>query len=281
MHVTLLGTGGPRPDPDRAGPATLIDAAGRLLLVDAGRGVCLRLAQAGVGLDEIDGVLITHHHFDHIGDLGDVILAGWNLGRNVPLQIIGPPGTAAIVEALLSTIYRSDIAFRLREDEMMGGSLRPVEDMVAVSEVGDGWSGMVGEVQISVGEVDHGDVLDLPDWTALGFRFEGDGRSVAVSGDAVPSPALVELAAGVDLLVMCSYLAAVEIAEPDLEFLTESILGGVDQAVAVANDAGAKRLVLTHLREKPVAALIEMQSYAETRFAGEVIVGRDLMTIEA
>jgi ribonuclease BN (tRNA processing enzyme) len=92
---------------------------------------------------------------------------------------------------------------------------------------------------------------------------------------------LVELAAGVDLLVMCSYLAAVEIAEPDLEFLTESILGGVDQAVAVANDAGAKRLVLTHLREKPVAALIEMQSYAETRFAGEVIVGRDLMTIEA
>ncbi|MEA2002893.1 MAG: MBL fold metallo-hydrolase [Actinomycetota bacterium] len=281
MYVTLLGTGGPRPDPDRAGPATLIDASGRLLLVDAGRGVCLRLAQAGIGLDELDAVLLTHHHFDHIGDLGDVLLASWNLGRTDPLPVIGPRGTAVITEALISTVYRADIAFRLREDELLGGSLRPIEDMIAVSEVGHGWSGMVGDVQIAAAAVDHGEVLGLPDWSALGFRFEGGGKTAAVSGDAIPSPGLVEMARDVDLLVMCSYLAPSEVTEPDLEFLTESILGGVEQAVEVANDAGAKRLVLTHLREKPGVMLVAMQDYADGRFTGDVIVGHDLMTIGA
>ena len=48
IEVVLLGTGNPLPDRDRAGAATLVRAGGRSLLVDAGRGVCMRLAAAGV-----------------------------------------------------------------------------------------------------------------------------------------------------------------------------------------------------------------------------------------
>lgn len=39
INVTLLGTGSPLPDPDRAGPATLISADDEHYLVDAA-GVC-------------------------------------------------------------------------------------------------------------------------------------------------------------------------------------------------------------------------------------------------
>ena len=47
MIVTTLGTGSPLPHPDRAGPATLVQAGGLNLLVDCGRGVSMRLARRG------------------------------------------------------------------------------------------------------------------------------------------------------------------------------------------------------------------------------------------
>ena len=73
IAITLLGTGSPIPDPNRAGPATLIQAGEENYLVDAGRGVLMRLAAAGCGSNMLNGVMITHLHSDHITDLNDVI----------------------------------------------------------------------------------------------------------------------------------------------------------------------------------------------------------------
>jgi ribonuclease Z len=72
--ITLLGTGGPRPDAARGATALLIEAGEDVILIDAGRGVVRQLAALGVALDRIDPVLVTHHHYDHIGELHDVIL---------------------------------------------------------------------------------------------------------------------------------------------------------------------------------------------------------------
>ena len=77
ITVTLLGTGSPMPDPNRAGPATLISAGDEHVLVDAGRGVLMRLAGAGVGPLQLSAVLLTHLHSDHITDLNDVITTRW------------------------------------------------------------------------------------------------------------------------------------------------------------------------------------------------------------
>ncbi|WP_428120308.1 MBL fold metallo-hydrolase [Candidatus Poriferisodalis sp.] len=73
LAVTLLGTGSPLPDPNRAGPSTLISAGDEHYLVDAGRGVLMRMAAAGVGAPNLSAVLLTHLHSDHITDLNDVI----------------------------------------------------------------------------------------------------------------------------------------------------------------------------------------------------------------
>ena len=62
IAITLLGTGSPIPDPNRAGPATLIQAGEENYLVDAGRGVLMRLAAAGCGSNMLNGVMITHLH---------------------------------------------------------------------------------------------------------------------------------------------------------------------------------------------------------------------------
>ena len=105
IEVTLLGTGSPIPDPDRAGPSTLIRAGGQTFLVDCGRGVLQRLAAAGSGANQLTALLLTHLHSDHIADLGDVIITRWVTTFTPdppPLQIIGPPGTAQVVDAMLA-----------------------------------------------------------------------------------------------------------------------------------------------------------------------------------
>src|ERR1700676_495607 len=105
IEVTLLGTGSPTPAPRRAGPSALVRAGGQVLLVDCGRGVQQRLAALGLGANGLTALLLTHLHSDHIADLGDLIITRWVttfVPDPTPLPIIGPPGTAAVVEATLS-----------------------------------------------------------------------------------------------------------------------------------------------------------------------------------
>ena len=73
IEVTLLGTGSPMVDPNRAGPSTLVRAGGQTFLVDCGRGTLMRAAAVGVGAANISALLLTHLHSDHITDLSDVI----------------------------------------------------------------------------------------------------------------------------------------------------------------------------------------------------------------
>ncbi len=87
MKVTLLGTGTPFPNAERFGSAILVEGAGTKLLFDCGRGVVIRLTQAGVSPKEIDALFLTDLHSDHVVGIPDLWLSGWLLGRSKPLPI--------------------------------------------------------------------------------------------------------------------------------------------------------------------------------------------------
>jgi len=282
MQVTLLGTGGPRPDPTRQGPATLVEAAGLNLLFDAGRGVATQLVRAGVNVADLDAIFITHHHFDHIGGLGDLLMAMWNNGRTEPLRIFGPPGTMDIVHSLFSQVYARDINFRIAEEWALTRKLDPPGSMVDVRDIIAGHVTLHRGVEVMVGEVEHGAAaLDLsPDeWSAIGYRVTADSRSVTISGDAVAGRDLGLLAADTDVLVMCAYLAEDEITSEYDEFLTDKVLAGAPQAVAIATEAEAGTLILTHIRQKSSEAVETMVAQAAATFDGTVIVAHDLLTL--
>ena len=112
IRVTLLGSGGPEPNPDQFGPSTLVEAGEEKLIFDAGRGATIRLAQTKVPLSGI-AVFITHLHSDHLNGLSDLWTTGYMPPRlrKTPLEGYG----AAVIVGLaggLQIAVKADVESR-------------------------------------------------------------------------------------------------------------------------------------------------------------------------
>jgi len=277
--ITLLGTGGPRPDITRGGTSLLIRYGDDMILIDAGRGVVKQLSALKIPLAKLTKMLVTHHHYDHIGELHDVIITSWLLGRKDPLQIYGPPETRRIVDALFTQIYDKDIEFRVA-GEPVNGAFVPA----AVTEVTSGLVYATDRYRIFTEQVNHGNDLAFSDafrrrWTCLGFRFECEDGVIAFSGDTVDCDGLSRIAANADILVQCCYLARSEIVGEHLKRIAKFTLASADTVAGIASRAGVKTLVLTHHREKSAALIDEMKADVQREFSGEVMIGTDLLTV--
>lgn len=278
----MLGTGGPKPDPDRQGPALLLRAAGRAVLFDAGRGVSTRLLQAGQQPEDLDAIILTHHHFDHIGGLGDLLLSIWNKGRDTPLPVYGPAGTADIVAALFGQVYRADIRFREREAELTGDSLYPLDELYAVHDIEPGVRiELLPEISLRSEAVSHGHGLGIAfsEFPCLGYRVDLRDHVLAVSGDTVSCDGLDRLAQGADTLVLCCYLVAAEQTDFERDVVSRQVIMASDSAGKVAERAGVGRLVLTHIRRKAHSLLDKMSADVSADFSGEIVLAEDLMTL--
>src|SRR6266536_3496600 len=148
MRAVLLGTGSPPPNPKRRGPATLLTLGGEQFLVDAGSGVGAQLVQAGVRPYDWPRVLITHHHSDHIIDIGHLLITRWISGQNAPFEVWGPAGTRRQMDKLLDYL---DWDIEIRRAHMVKRE-RP---KVAVTEIEEGKVLVVGGVTVSAFSVDH------------------------------------------------------------------------------------------------------------------------------
>ena len=91
LHILICGTGSPMPDLTRANACAAVIAGGKVVVIDTGPGSWAKLAAANVPAAKVDTVLLTHLHSDHIGDLGELATQSWLGGRQVPLNVYGPP----------------------------------------------------------------------------------------------------------------------------------------------------------------------------------------------
>jgi len=274
IEVTLLGTGSPIPDPNRAGPSTLVRACGQVFLVDCGRGVLQRAAAVGVGAAGLSALLLTHLHSDHIAELGDVLITSWvtNFAADpAPLQIIGPPGTAETVQATLQA-FGHDIGYRIAHHADLNAP-PPVE----VHECTEGQVWDRDEVTIRVAPTDHRPVAPT-----IGFRVEADGASVVLAGDTVPCAGLDELAAGADALVHTVIRKDILTQVPQQRIKDVcDYHSSVQEAAATAARAGVGTLVMTHY-VPPIAPGQEEQwrALAASEFSGQIELGDDLHRVE-
>lgn len=275
-RVLLLGTkGGPTPSPWRAAPATLLVIAGRPYLVDCGNGVGTQLAKAGIALDRLGEIFITHNHSDHVIDAGTLLVLAWGSGLVTPVTLHGPPPLGQIVrDQLAGSAY--DIGVRMREE-----GRQPLAPLIHVDERSAG--GVVlrnADVTVTSALVDH--------WTvrpAFAYRFDTPRRSVVLSGDTTYSDNLVQLAKGADLLIHeALYAPAIDrMGGENAPNLREHLLKShstTEQVGLVATRAGVKKLVLSHL--VPAAPSITDAMWLEgvrKYYHGPAVVGRDLMEV--
>ncbi|MEX0875136.1 MAG: MBL fold metallo-hydrolase [Actinomycetota bacterium] len=276
MDIVLLGTGTPLPDPDRAGPASLIRNGKRNILVDCGRGVLMRLAGTGIRNPRLlEAVFITHLHSDHTCDFNEVLTMWWAAGADdVPLKVVGPVGTRDWVDRTIA-MMSDDIRFRM--DHHADLNWRPRCD---VTEVGDGTAYDVDGLRVTSALEDHGPVKP-----ALGFRFEVGGAAAVIAGDTKPCPGLDGLCAGADAYVQTVLRPEVVKAVAKAMSLKrlEDILdyhSSLSDAAQTAKRAGVGTLVLTHMLPFcPRENESEWVDQAGAEFGGKVVIGPDLTSI--
>lgn len=279
MKITLLGTGSPIPDPQRAGPSTLVQTGGQHIVVDCGRGLVMRLMAAGVLPGMVNTVLITHLHSDHITDLNDLVTTRWiMMPVNIPLRVVGPPGTRSVVEAMLRMLG-PDQEYRLgHHDDLRAAG--PLE--VEVEEVAPGTTLAIGPVTVTTHATDH-----RPVEPTIGYRISCGGRTAALAGDTIPCSGLDEMCRDADIYVQTVLREdlVAQLAEmlPNSQRLLDILdyHSTVVQAAQTATRNGVGTLVLTHY----VPALQpgsedQWRAIAAEHFSGTVVLGPDLTSFE-
>ena len=116
MFLTLLGTGCPSVNQYRYGPSNLIHNNNTKILIDCGSGVTQRLLDAGYDGSQIDYLLLTHLHSDHVVDFYQLIISSWHSYRTQPWKIYGPIGTKKFVNKIMDA-WKDERNLRIRYEK--------------------------------------------------------------------------------------------------------------------------------------------------------------------
>ena len=274
--LTLLGTAaGPTPKVGRQAPSQVVTFDGAAYLIDCGNGVAPQMVRAGIPIGDLRAVFLTHQHSDHNADFGNLFLLGWSQLKN-PVHLIGPPPLATMVDQFFE-MHTYDISTRTVSE-----GRQQLRAFIKVQEISS--DGVVYEddhVRVTAAIVHH-----PPVEPAFGYRFDCADRSIVISGDTTRCDNLIRLARDADVLVHeAMYTAGIadRVGAYGAKRLTAHLLEShtsAEDAGAVAEQAGARMLVLSHLF--PSDSSVDdskWEAAARSQFGGEIVVGHDLLVI--
>jgi ribonuclease BN (tRNA processing enzyme) len=278
-RLILLGTGGgPTPKPNRSAPAQVIVVGGVAYVIDCGNGVARQMVLAGIPLNSLRAVFVTHQHSDHNADYGNLIWLAWAASLTSRVDTYGPPPLAQMTRLFLE-MNDADIRTRIADE-----GRPPLANLIAPHEIAaDGPVMRDANVRVTAALVDHGAMRP-----AFAYRFDCPDRSIVISGDTRPSDNLIHLAKGADVLVHeVLYGPAVDRmagAETNAKTLREHLLAShtlAEDVGRVATQAGVKTLVLSHFVPggPPIISDTQWAAAVRPHFAGKLVVGRDLMEL--
>ncbi len=242
-QVVMLGTGTPNADPDRFGSAVAVVVNDVPYVVDCGPGVVRRAAAAqrngvaGLAVERLRRLFLTHLHSDHTAGLPDFIFTPAVLDRDAPLEIYGPPGTKRMTGFILKA-YAEDINIRLHGLE----PAKPRGYDVRAQDVKPGVVYKDANVTVKAFAVKHGSWKD-----AYGYRFETADRTIVISGDTAPAESIVEACKGCDVLIHEVYsTTGFARRPPEWQRYHSSFHTSSKELAEIATKARPKLLVLYH-----------------------------------
>lgn len=290
LTVTLLGTGGTQPLPERALAALAVSVGGGTVLLDCGEGTQTALRRWGVSAYRLHTVLLTHYHGDHILGLPGLLQTLSSLGRTAPLTVVGPAGLEAVAAPMAALAGPLPFAVHWRQagqEPFAAGPLTvtpfPLEHRVPCC----GYALTLPRA----GRFDPGRAraagIPVALWSRLqaGQTVEGftpdqvlgpprRGLKVVYATDTRPCPAVTEAAREADLLCMDATYAD----DTDLDKAKLYGHATCQETGALAAEAGVRRLWLTHYS----AAVTDLAPglAAAQRAYPDAVAGTDGMRLE-
>src|SRR6266545_3411311 len=246
LRLTFLGTSAAQPTIQRNLTGLAVRRERELFLVDCGEGTQRQMIRYGTGFD-VDAIFFTHFHADHyLGAIGFLRTLSM-LDREAPIDVYGPRPARRLLDVMLFT------GTEKRALDVPKGPL--------------------------FGALQHGREVTLEDGRIVRpdevVEASRRGRRVVVTGDTRPCRGTVEAASGADLLVHDCTFGDAEQARAE-----ETMHSTAREAARVARDAGAARLVLTHLSTRYDREFAPLVEQARAEYAGALDVAADGMVIE-
>ena len=274
MELTLLGTGCPKVDYKRFGPANLISTKMTNVLVDCGSGITQRLDQINISTADIDALFLTHLHSDHVIDLYQLIISSWHSYRTKSWKIYGPKGTKKFVSKIMNA-WQEERTQRIKYENR--SSTKAFN--IIVREFSTLGTINIKDLKIKYFEVDH-----KPVPFAYGFCFLKNNKKLTISGDTRPCENIMKFGQLSDVLLHEVFIEN-EIKETNKMRTLKTLHNVKDYHTPssivgkIASLTRCKRLVLTHLvptkfNEKKLKKIVKKD------FGKDPIIGRDLLKIK-
>jgi ribonuclease BN (tRNA processing enzyme) len=296
VRLIMLGTrAGPFPAPYRAQTAYALMVGNDIYLIDAGDGALRRIAEAGLTIRNIAGIFITHLHDDHTSGLPALMSVEWQLHREKPVGIYGPPQTAALVQAALA-FTKFNAGTRISDGTMT----HPIGELFTGHDAAAGQP-FYKDANISVSAVENSHYEEpLPGRPAYktksySYRVTTPSGVIVFTGDTGPSNAVTQLAKGADVLVSeitdVDKIIALRKADGSWDTWTPSQQASLvahvknehlaaEVVASTAKTAGVGSVILSHL--PPTLDKKDDYRWIGTNvkkagFAGPVFVSQDLV----
>lgn len=273
MQLTLLGTGCPKVDHNRFGPSNLVSTKKTKILVDCGSGVTQRLDQLKLSTVDIDALVLTHLHSDHVIDFYQLIISSWHSYRIKPWKIYGPKGTIKFINNIMNA-WKEERNLRIKYERRASIDAFKLD----IKEFKEYGKIKIKEIILEYFMVDH-----KPVKYAYGFNFYNCKKKLTFSGDTKPCENLIKYAQKADVLLHEVFIEG-EIQTTN-KMRTSKTLQNVktyhttsSMVGKVASLTRCKKLVLTHFvptkfNEKKLKKVVKID------FRKNPIIGKDLLKI--
>lgn len=292
LDICLLGTSGMMPLPERFLTSCMLRYNGHSFLIDCGESTQTSIRIQGWSFKDIDVLMITHFHADHISGLPGLLLAMTNSGKTEPLTIIGPKGISRIVNCL--RVIAPEISFEIEFIELSDNtSLNLYGLNISAFKVKHGMPCFGYTVQLDRlgkfnpdrakalniplkywNKLQHGESIDnfTPDMVMSAPR---KGLKVTYCTDTRPTESIIDYAKDSDLFI-CEGMYG----ETDEDTKTKARQKKhmlMTEAADIAATANVKRLWLTHFSP----SMINPKQYEKSlnKIFSNTVVGEDRMTL--
>ena len=278
-RIVFLGTkGGPRVGVGPSNPANLVMVNDTPFVIDCGMGVSHQLVTAGVPLEAVKYIFISHHHSDHNLEYGNLVYNAWAAGLTTPIHSFGPKGIEEMTR-IYWELNKFDVETRIADE----GRPDPRPLLIARDITEDGVVLQTPDVKVTAFRTPHPPIVDN-----FAYKFETPDGTIVFSSDTNYNPKLAEFARGADVLVheaiylpwVDRLVARVKNGATLKKHLLDSHTAAEDVG-RIADAANVKMLVMSHLVPGELDVTDEQwSSEASKHFNGRIVVARDLMELK-